>query len=139
MSSPYYISQCSFGGKGALRDCFPTPSGGGLGENSFQIIVTSSNAYVTNSNSTDVLQCPISGGSIRSCVNSGATFTGNPPGALGIVINNTNTIAYIVENDEQVIMLCAVGSGGALGSCVNSEASNLHYPKGIALWEAPTS
>ena len=57
--------------------------------------------------------------------------------AIGITLNSTGTLAYIVNRSNNTVTACNV-SGGALFDCVDSGATSLDSPYGITLNSAGT-
>ena len=85
-------------------------------------------AYVTNDGIDEIYPphvnavsvCPIIAGTFGACIDSGHTGPAfsNP---LGIVLNNSGTIAYVTNTDStNTVSICPIQNDGTFGTCVDS-------------------
>lgn len=94
-------------------------------------------AKSTTSDATSVYQCAIVSGAVGTCTNS-ATYTdiiGSPP--LGIAVNSSDNILYVVSDADSPAApyaQCSVSVAGAVTNCTNPTATPTDS-SGIALLE----
>lgn len=103
-------------------------------------IIRTAISYVSDVGNNTILKCRVKeNGDLVDCVDAGNT--GVPVQVpLGIVLNNSATMAYIVLADSNNVLKCPVGSDGSLGSCSSSGNTGIPFvhPINIALNKAGT-
>jgi len=136
------VSYCSISSDGSFGTCIALSAGGALSFNSPQGInldPAMAFAYITNSGVTGVgantvYSCSISSvdGSLSSCNDTTGTGFNSP---YGIVIDSTNTFAYITNLGANNVISCPIAANGLFtaASCADTTGTGFSSPALIAL------
>lgn len=126
------VNICNLDNDGAFVNCQIDPNIQNDIPNAFGLAISGSNLYVTDQGS-DVYMCPITGGTLGSCVSAdGSGFNTTK----GIAINPAGTVAYIVNHGNNTVTYCNINTvSGLFTSCTNqaSPVVALSSPVGIAI------
>lgn len=123
------VYQCSIDNVTGLFDgtCTATQIGSGYtsqyGIPAFN--ATGSLLYLLDSDSARVLACSISGNSIQTpCVDTGATNIADSGGGVQLVLNSSNTLAYIASYQGYITQCQVTNNGQTFSSCTQLGADN---------------
>lgn len=137
--SPTSISLCMVSNTGAFSNCQPTPTDGTQalldGPQVIALNPAATFAYIPNYNNGTIVQCAINSSTrtLSGCVTTPTDGTqSNLNGSNGITFNADGTRAYISNQFNSNVLLCAVNSStGALSACNSTVFVN--QPFGVIL------
>ncbi len=123
------ISKCNVAADGTLSNCQATGNFFDPSDITFNALNTY--AYVTDASLNKVLVCKVdpTTGALSACQDAGGSGFNFP---YGIVLDKTNTNAYIVNRRGSSVLRCAINSDGTFSSC-QLTGSGFSGPTDIAL------